>query len=80
MTDYNPNKVVFRGLRGVVAAKTHISFVNPLGALYYSGYNIDDLVDNTTYEEVVHPLLTNKLPTKTELSNLKSELYSNDIS
>jgi citrate synthase len=76
MTDVDNSKVVIRGLRGVAAATTKTSFVDPLGSLYYSGYNIDDLVDQATYEEVVYLLLNNKLPTTTELSNLKSELYS----
>jgi len=76
MTDENHDKVVIRGLRGVAAATTRISFVDPLGALYYSGYDIDDLVDRSSYEEVVYLLLNNKLPTKTELNNLKSELFS----
>jgi len=76
MTDENHNRVVIRGLRGVAAATTRISFVDPLGALYYSGYDIDDLVDRSSYEEVVYLLLNNKLPTQTELNNLKSELFS----
>ncbi len=76
MTEVDNSKVVIRGLRGVAAATTKTSFVDPLGSLYYSGYNIDDLVDQATYEEVVYLLLNNKLPTTTELSNLKSELYS----
>ena len=76
MTKIDNSKVVIRGLRGVAAATTKTSFVDPLGSLYYSGYNIDDLVDQATYEEVVYLLLNNKLPTTTELSNLKSELYS----
>ena len=72
----NHEKVVIRGLRGIAAATTQISFVDPLGALYYSGYNIDDLVDQSSYEEVVYLLLNNKLPNKNELDNLKSRLYS----
>ncbi len=76
MTEVDNSKAVIRGLRGVAAATTKTSFVDPLGSLYYSGYNIDDLVDQATYEEVVYLLLNNKLPTTTELSNLKSELYS----
>jgi len=76
MTDENHDRVVIRGLRGVAAATTKISFVDPLGALYYSGYDIDDLVDRSSYEEVVYLLLNNKLPTQTELNNLKSELFS----
>jgi len=76
MTDKNHDKVVIRGLRGVAAATTRISFVDPFGSLYYSGYDIDDLVDRASYEEVVYLLFNNKLPTQTELNNLKSELFS----
>ena len=76
MTDENHDKVVIRGLRGVAAATTKTSFVDPFGSLYYSGYDIDDLVDRSSYEEVVYLLLKNKLPTQTELNNLKSELFS----
>jgi citrate synthase len=76
MTDENHDRVVIRGLRGVAAATTRTSFVDPFGALYYSGYDIDDLVDRSSYEEVVYLLLNNKLPTQTELNNLKSELFS----
>jgi citrate synthase len=69
-------KAVIRGLRGVAAATTRTSFVEPFGALYYSGYNIDDLVDRASYEEVIYLLLNNKLPTQTELDKLKSDLFS----
>jgi len=75
MTDSNDAKVVIRGLRGVAAATTRISFVDPLGALYYSGYDINELVDKATYEEVVFLLLNNRLPTQTELNSLRAELY-----
>ena len=76
MTDANYSKVVIRGLKGVAAATTKTSYVDPLGYLYYSGYNIDDLVDRSSYEEVVYLLLHNKLPTKRELDTIKSELFS----
>lgn len=76
MSDENHERVVIRGLRGVAAATTQISFVDPLGALYYSGYNIDELVDQATFEEVIYLLLNNNLPTKTQLTFLKSMLFS----
>jgi citrate synthase len=76
MVDDNYSKVVIRGLKGVAAATTKISYVDPLGYLYYSGYNLDDLVDRSLYEEVVYLLLHNKLPTKRELDTIKSELFS----
>jgi citrate synthase len=72
----NQDKVVIRGLRGVAAATTQISFVDPFGSLYYSGYDIDDLVDRASYEEAVYLLLNNRLPTQTELNDLKSALFS----
>ncbi len=76
MMDDNYSKVVIRGLKGVAAATTKTSYVDPLGYLYYSGYNIDDLVDRSSYEEVVYLLLHNKLPTKKELDTIKSDLFS----
>jgi citrate synthase len=75
MTDES-ERVVIRGLRDVAAATTQTSFVDPEGFLYYSGYNIDDLVENATYEEVVFLLLTNKLPNQAELSKIKSDLFA----
>ena len=76
MTEENHERVVIRGLRGVAAATTQISFVDPLGALYYSGYNIDDLVDQASFEEVIYLLLNNNLPRSSELAELKSQLFS----
>ena len=76
MTDDNPERVVIRGLRDVAAATTKISHVDPDGVLYYSGYNIDDLVDQATYEEVIFLLLNNKLPNANELVALRSHLFS----
>jgi citrate synthase len=72
----NQDRVVVRGLRGVAAAETKISFVDPLGALYYLGYNIDALVEHVCYEEVVYLLLHGRLPTKKELDELKSQLIA----
>jgi citrate synthase len=73
---HNSDRVVTRGLRDVAAAETRISFVDPLGALYYSGYDIDDLVGKVCYEEVVYLLLYNNLPSKSELDNFRSRLIS----
>jgi citrate synthase len=72
----NPNRIVIRGLRDVAAAETKISFVNPNGVLYYLGYNIDDLIGQVCYEEVVYLLLHNKLPTKQQLDDFRIRLVS----
>jgi len=72
----NHDRVVTRGLRDVAAAETKISFVDPLGALYYLGYNIDALVEHVCYEEVVYLLLYGELPTRNELEELRVQLIS----
>jgi citrate synthase len=72
----NHDRVVTRGLRDVAAAETKLSFVDPMGILYYLGYNIDDLVERVCYEEVVYLLLHSKLPNKNELDNFRTQLIS----
>jgi citrate synthase len=69
-------KSYFRGLRDVAACETHISFVDPLGALYYVGHDIDRLLGRVCYEEVIYLLLNGKLPNLQELDELKSILFS----
>jgi citrate synthase len=69
-------KVYVRGLRDVAACETKISFVDPYGALYYSGYDIDRLIGRVCFEEVVFLLINGKLPNRKELENIKAELYS----
>ncbi len=71
-----PDRVVVRGLRDVAAAETRISFVDPAGVLYYSGYDIDDLVERVCYEEVAYLLLNKNLPNKQELDDFRAHLIS----
>ena len=70
------DKNYFRGLKDVAACETHISFVDPLGALYYVGYDIDRLLGRVSYEEIIHLLLFRRLPKKSELEDIKSKLFS----
>ncbi len=69
-------KEYVRGLRDVAACQTRNSFVDPMGALYYAGYDIDRLLGRVCYEEVVYLLLHKRLPTETELQEIKSVLFS----
>jgi 2-methylcitrate synthase len=58
------------GLAGVSAGETHICTVGKEGAgLTYRGYDIYDLADNASFEEVAYLLLYGKLPTQAELDN-----------
>jgi citrate synthase len=74
--EMSPEKEYIRGLRDVAACETRISFVDPLGALYYVGYDIDRLLGRVCYEEVIHLLLYKKLPNETELSDIQFTLNS----
>lgn len=64
-----------KGLEGVVAARTNISDVQgDVGKLIYSGYDINELAGQVSYEEVVYLLHHNHLPNRQELDELKSAL------
>ena len=57
-----------KGLREVVAAATSISDIDGThGRLWYAGYEIHDLAENATYEEVVYLLHHLHLPGRAEL-------------
>ena len=65
------------GLRGVKVADTRISDVDgEKGNLIYRGFNIRDLVQHSTFEEVSFLLLMDYLPARTELERFRSELTS----
>lgn len=66
------------GLRGVVAAQSSIGDVNgEQGILIYQGYDIHDLAEHATFEEVVYLLWHGHLPTQAELDELKGEIRAN---
>ena len=63
------------GLEGIVAAQSSISDVNgEEGKLIYAGYDIHDLAQHATFEEVIYLLWNGKLPTAGELASLKARL------
>lgn len=64
---------VTRGLEGIVATTSSISSIID-NTLTYVGYNIDDLAESTTFEEVIYLLWHRKLPTHLELEGLKQQL------
>ncbi|MBB5172720.1 citrate synthase [Texcoconibacillus texcoconensis] len=65
-----------KGLEGVVATTSSVSSIID-GVLRYNGYNIDDLAEHASFEEVVFLLWNNRLPTEKELTSLKKELAEN---
>jgi len=59
------------GLEGVIAATTTLSKVDGTnGRLTYRGYNIYDLAQTTTFEEVAHLLWFGHLPNRKQLTRL----------
>ena len=70
MSDKKPS-----GLEDVVVAQSSICFIDgQRGQLVYRGYDIDDLVENASFEEVAWLLWHGDLPTQTELDGLKADL------
>ncbi|MBT8091268.1 MAG: 2-methylcitrate synthase [Gammaproteobacteria bacterium] len=66
------------GLAGVTAGETHICTVGKEGAgLTYRGYDIYDLADNASFEEVAYLLLHGKLPTQAELDAYIEKIKAN---
>jgi citrate synthase len=70
-------KTAAAGLEDVVAGPSEITDVNgKTGQLIYRGYDIHDLVENTTFEEVVSLLWFGTLPTRKQLEGFAREIRS----
>ncbi|MGD8379687.1 MAG: 2-methylcitrate synthase [Gammaproteobacteria bacterium] len=66
------------GLAGITAGETAIATVGKEGAgLTYRGYDIYDLADKATFEEVAYLLLHGELPRKARLTAFKKRLMEN---
>ncbi len=64
-----------RGLEGVVAAETSLSFVDGVnGKLYFRGYNIDELAGRASYTETVYLLWYGELPNAEQLEEFRAQL------
>jgi len=64
-----------KGLEDVVAAQTRISDIDgKLGKLWYTGYSIADLAENSTFEEVTFLVHNLRLPTQDELEDLTEQM------
>ena len=66
-----------KGLEGVVANESSLSKVEGLeGKLSYLGYDIDDIVNDCTFEEVTYLLHNGRLPNQSELDTFCVSLRS----
>jgi citrate synthase len=72
MTTETPAKA---GLEDVVVASSSICYLDGArGVLAYRGYDIHDLADHATFEDVCYLLWHGRLPNRSELGELQSEL------
>ena len=72
-----PEVIKARGLEGVVALDTDVSFIDgQQGGLIYRGYDIRDLATNATFEEVAYLLWNGELPKQTQLDELNEQLQA----
>lgn len=63
------------GLRGQSAGETALCTVGKSGSgLTYCGYDVADLANNATFEEVAYLLFNGELPTQSQLDSYKAEL------
>ncbi|PKG99629.1 2-methylcitrate synthase [Paraglaciecola sp. MB-3u-78] len=65
------------GLRGQSAGETKLCTVGKSGSgLTYCGYDVSDLADNATFEEVAYLLFNGELPNQAQLDSYKAELLT----
>ena len=66
-----PQPIKARGLEGVVALDSEICFIDgKQGELVYRGYDIHDLAEHTSFEEVAYLLWNGTLPTQGQLDEV----------
>ncbi|AWS00573.1 citrate synthase [Metallosphaera hakonensis] len=66
---------ISRGLENVFIKTTALTYIDgENGILRYGGYDIEDLVEHTSFEEVIHLMLYGDLPTKLQLQRLKASI------
>lgn len=67
-----------KGLEGVVIDESRISMVDgEAGDIWYAGYHIDDLAEQSTFPEVLFLLLNGRLPDAEELDDVEATLRAN---
>lgn len=65
------------GLEGIIATTSSICYIDgDEGVLSYNGFNIHTLAEQATFEETIYLLWNGRLPSQTELAELKSKLVA----
>ncbi|MBI2913302.1 MAG: citrate (Si)-synthase [Chloroflexi bacterium] len=75
MPDSTTTQPIARGLKGVVFDTSETSFIDgEAGKLLYRGYNIHDLAEKSTFEEVAYLLIFSHLPSRFQLDQFDADL------
>src|SRR6266550_37023 len=64
------------GLAGVIAGETAICWVDPAAGLMYRGYDIHQMAEKATFEEVAYLLLNGELPNAKQLKDFRQQIAS----
>jgi 2-methylcitrate synthase/citrate synthase II len=64
------------GLAGVIAGETQICWVDPDAGLMYRGYDIHEIADKASFEEVAYLLLHGELPSFEQLGKFTRDIAS----
>ena len=62
------------GLAGVIAGETQICWVDPNAGLMYRGYDIHEMAEQASFEEVAYLLLNGQLPTVKQLAEFTRQI------
>src|SRR5947199_4545196 len=69
-SEYSP------GLAGVIAGETAICWVDPGAGLMYRGYDIHQMAEKATFEEIAYLLLNGELPNAKQLKDFTQQIAS----
>jgi len=64
------------GLAGVIAGETQICSVDPNAGLTYRGYDIHEMTEQASFEEVAYLLLNGELPDLKNLAEFARQIAS----
>src|SRR5712692_4001801 len=62
------------GLAGVIAGETQICSVDPNAGLTYRGYDIHEMAEQASFEEVAYLLINGELPSVDQLGKFSREI------
>src|SRR5213079_1216436 len=64
------------GLAGVIAGETQLCWVDPNAGLMYRGYDIHEMAEKASFEEVAYLLLNGELPNFEQLGKFAQQIAS----